>query len=99
MIALYILLVTIGAIAGICVLNGWVLSILWGWFLVPLGLAPISVISAIGIALILNYIQKDFKAEETEGDTAIDKFVNAITKALAKPLGALFVGWIITLFM
>lgn len=36
------------------VLNGWVLSILWGWFLVPtLKLPPLTVVQAIGIAMVI----------------------------------------------
>jgi hypothetical protein len=49
-------------------LHGWVLSILWGWFLVPLEIPAISVPAAMGISLIVGamahqHTPKDFFAK------------------------------------
>ena len=48
--------------------RGLVLSILWGWFIVPLGVVPIGVLLAIGISITLGVampIRLDSK-EKTE---------------------------------
>ena len=38
-------------------LDGWALSVLWGWFLVPtLGLPDLSFIQATGIAIIVEFL-------------------------------------------
>ncbi len=43
------------------VMEGFTLSFLWGWFLVPLGLPNISVIHAFGIALTARFFSKRLK--------------------------------------
>lgn len=32
--------------------SGWVLSVLWGWFVVPLGLPPLALWAACGVRLV-----------------------------------------------
>lgn len=76
------------------VLNGYVLSILWGWFLVPLGLPEIGVITGIGICIIANFVTykaSDFKEIPGERSNYIGMFLT--------PLVVLLVGWIFHSFM
>lgn len=50
--------------------RGFVLSELWGWFVVPLGVGELGVAHAIGFALVVGYLtyQPDAKSEsEVEG--------------------------------
>lgn len=37
-------------------LRGWALSMLWAWFLVPLGAPPLSVAQACGVSLLVAYL-------------------------------------------
>jgi len=60
-IVVVLIAVMLAFIAGImvvsCLLRGWVLSILWRWFMVPtLGLPALSVPQAIGIALVVGML-------------------------------------------
>ena len=42
----------IGAIVGLSILRGWVISIMWSWYMVPVfGLPQVNVPLAIGISL------------------------------------------------
>lgn len=83
------------------IFNGYALSVLWGWFVVPtFGVPQLSVVSAIGIALIVSYmthqITDDKKGEKGNfGETMAQATANAITK----PLFALLFGYIVHLFM
>ena len=84
------------------ILNGYVLSVLWGWFMVPtFGLPDLSVAAAVGISLIVRYLTDQHKSSEpkNEGETFGEKFGTAIGIAILAPLFALFFGWIIHLFM
>jgi|OM-RGC.v1.031168147 hypothetical protein len=87
-----IVLFTVGAI-----LKGWVLSILWGWFIVPVFHLPqLSVVAAIGVAMALSYTVNGL----TSGKGNKDKDgVARILTMLLGPFVVLFVGWIVHLFM
>ena len=75
------------------VLNGWALSILWLWFLVPFGLPVLSIPQAIGIAMVVNYLTYQYiKNNDKDWGTAL-------VAALARPFVALGIGYIVTLFL
>jgi hypothetical protein len=58
-----------GVLIGIW--NGFVLSIMWGWFVVPLGLPTITVPNAIGLALIVDLVRPYRKPDDHKaGDKA-----------------------------
>ena len=82
------------------VLNGWVLSIMWGWFFVPvLGLPSLSVVQAIGIAMVISYLTSHRDPESNSNEDAGEKFGKAVAHAIFYPLFTLFVAWIVHLFM
>ena len=88
------LLITLSAIW-----RGYVLSILWGWFVVPtFHLPQLSIVAAIGIAMVVSYLthQTSMGKDEREGWDAFG-YTKAIT--IINPLIALFFGWIVHLFM
>ncbi|OGL32324.1 hypothetical protein A3F64_03165 [Candidatus Saccharibacteria bacterium RIFCSPHIGHO2_12_FULL_42_8] len=92
----------IGALIGISsILNGWVLSILWGWFVVPTFDAPdISVVQAIGLALVVRFLTHSRSIEESDDSMSKEeKLQKAAIVAIASPLFALFFGWIVHFFM
>lgn len=85
------------------IFNGYALSVLWGWFVVPTFGAPaLGVVPSIGIAMVVSYLTHqvhgcDRKKEKDQS------FVEAISYSIAfvflKPSIALFFGWIVHLFM
>lgn len=83
------------------ILNGWVLSLLWSWFFVPtLGLPHLSVIQAIGVAMVITYLTTHRGTESDDSNkSSTEKFVEAVIFAFFYPLFALFFGWIVHLFM
>jgi len=96
----------IGCLAGIIVLimipliailQGWVLTVLWGWFIVPTFRAPeLSIAVAIGLTLIVGMF-KDINIKNSEKSSE-DRLVEAIATVLT-PFVFLFLGWIVQLFM
>jgi hypothetical protein len=97
------------AVGGI--LDGWVLSILWGWFMVPVfHLPPLTIVPAIGIALTIGFLIKKAPrsvGEEKASRPNVGKMDQEQWGFLAKnlvlpwlsPFITLFFGWVVHLFM
>ncbi len=95
------LLACLGIVFGIILIpvmvifQGWVLTILWGWFIVPTFRAPeLSIPVAIGLTLIVGM----FKSYNTKQESTEEKLTSGIATILI-PLFLLFIGWIVHLFM
>jgi Na+(H+)/acetate symporter ActP len=73
--------------------SGYVLSILWGWFIVPtFGLPMLSIPVAIGLALIVSYLTKSVSNTKTDWGWSI-------SIAIITPLVALCMGYVVHSFM
>lgn len=85
-------LVLLGAayIVGSAILNGWVLSYLWAWFLVPLGVRPLGVAWAIGLAVLVGLLTNHHVPVK---DQKIDSY-ELLAGQIVRPLLALLVGYI-----
>jgi len=81
--------------------NGWVLSILWGWFMVPtFGLPTLSMPQAMGIALVVSYLTYHYNgvpAQEKE-KTKAEKIIS-VSMPILRPLFTLGFGWVIHQYM
>ena len=86
-------LAVIGSVA-----KGYVLTILWSWFVMPIfGLPALAVAPAIGFALFVSYLTYQVDARrEAEVENRLEK--NLITVS-ALPLAVLGVGWVIQHFI
>ena len=90
----FIALVFINAI-----INGWVFSTLWSWFISgTFGLPELSIPVAIGIALTVSFLTTngDIKAEEKG---AIEIMVGELIKSVLKCLTAVGGGWVVLQFV
>jgi hypothetical protein len=85
-----------GLLAGYSIVSGYVLSVLWGWFFVPLFNAPVlPVVAAMGVAMTVNYMTGHY-TKKNSGDVAgLDAVGDAAAHMVCKPLFALGIGWII----
>ena len=83
-------------------LKGYVLSVLWSWFIVPIfGLPVLSLPVAIGICIIIGMFidnNKDNEAKTVDDDKKTEEIFKSILRFLA-PLAALFTGWVVQGFM
>ena len=97
--ALSVFGIIIAVIVGLflfCIYNAWVLTILWGWFIVPLGVKSLSIAHAYGFTLVTGLILSNRGVKENKGK---DDWVSSIVTWLLLPLVALFFGWIAVGFM
>ena len=96
MIALAFLASIIVLVVISSILRGYVLSVLWGWFVVPtFGLPALSIPIAIGISLILAFTTHQISVKKEEDKSFGTQFSNIILY----PLLTLAIGWIVTLFI
>ena len=98
-----VILVVVG-IGGVIVLsalvNGWTLSILWKWFMVPVfGLPMLSIPQAIGIAMVIGYLTfQNNDAQEKERSTT-ERVIFWVALIVLRPLITLAFGWIVHQYM
>jgi len=97
------LIACLGIIVGliliptIAILQGWVLTILWSWFIVPTFHAPeLSIAVAIGLTLVVGMF-KEIKIN-TKEKSSDEKLTEAIAVVIM-PFVFLFLGWIVHSFM
>lgn len=93
----------IGSAVGIAALlaltsiwSGYVLSVMWGWFIVPVFHAPaLSIPVAIGFSLVVSYLTHQM-TPNSERKPGWDEFGSSMAYAFIKPAIALLFGWIVT---
>lgn len=84
------------------VANGYALSVLWRWFIVPIFYLPaLNIPQALGLALVISMLTKDFdsNSDKESDDTLTDVLIKATMKVFIKPAFALLFGWIVLQFM
>ena len=90
-------LIVVAALVG-AIIGGYVLSVMWGWFVVPLfNLPPLSIPYAIGINLIVSFLtQPNYKSSDKEKPS---KVIAEMLMACFAPLMYLGMGWIVLQFI
>lgn len=80
------------------VYGGWVVSVLWSWFVVPLFAVPaLSVAQAIGLSIVIAVFTHQVQESETDG--LWDAIGKSIGAALVTPTMYLAMGWIVQSFL
>lgn len=96
--ALLLSLATFGGLVVYSIFIGaFVVHTLWAWFLVPaLHVAPLSIVAAYGLMLIVNYVTWQGTLPQ---ETDKKKQVSNLANALLRPWLVLFFGWILKHYM
>lgn len=85
------------------IFNGWVLAVLWEWFIWPLGIKAISIPEAIGISILVQALWKPeyplMAAKFAEIESLNDFLGKAFGETIWKPLTLLISGWLLTFFL
>ena len=81
------------------VLNGWALTKLWAWFIVPtFGLEQLTIVAAIGLSLVVKYLTMQIKINDKEKPYS-ETLMNSVIISTVKPLMALLIGSIVKMWM
>jgi len=88
---------TITVFALMVVWQGFVLSLLWKWLIVPVFQTPtLGLAGAIGITLIVNHLTKSV---DTDEEFNISDLSDKILTTITMPLIALGMGWLVQFFI
>lgn len=85
-----LLAITIPLGIPLIIWRGYVLSVLWRWFVVPLGVPTLGVAHAVGIATTVYLLRKGSKREEIDREYII----RATATSIVAPATALLIGWL-----
>jgi len=101
--ALFIIIFAIIALGififSVTVLRGYTLTVLWKWFIIPMfHLPPITMIQAIALMLVINFLFKDTKVDWKK-KTEPSEFLSSIGTVILQCGMILLIGWIVTKFM
>ena len=81
------------------IINGFVFSKLWLWFIVPIfQMQPLRVVEAIGIIFLINFI-KAKKDKESDKDKFWETFATNMVFVVLMAGFALLSGWVVMLFL
>lgn len=97
----YLLMFLVSLAVGIplSIYGGFVLFLLWAWFITPVfGLTELSIIQAIGVILVARMVCPSPSSDDDD-KTLYFRFVKATAQGIAKPTVALLMGVIFQFFM
>lgn len=76
--------------------SGYVLSMIWGWLIVPIFHAPpLSIIAAVSLALVVEFLTYHHSYSEKESKNYKDR----ISDMISYPLTFLVIGWVVKMFI
>ena len=79
--------------------GGYVLSVLWGWFVSPLGVQSISALHAAGLQCLFLSFLGSRGTKDTYGKYSFEILSAALVNPIIGPAFGLLVGWIIKSWM
>ena len=97
-----ILICILGVVAIVLSLiwSGYVLAILWGWFIVPvLSCAQLSIPQAIGLSATVRYLTWQHSTAKPDDRPWQEQAVYAISAATIYPAFALLIGWAVSFWL
>lgn len=95
---LFSILVSFALMLTGAIWQGYVLHILWGWFMTPVfSLPPLTMFQAVGVALVVGYLTKQSESG-LKKDKNLKPYLMWYEMAL-NPALALLVGWIVKQFL
>lgn len=80
--------------------KGYVLMILWAWFVVPtFGLPALAIAPAIGLAMVVSFLTYQSDASKEPECEFSERMAKAVARALLTPAFVLGIGWVVRQFM
>lgn len=82
-------------------MNGWVLSILWEWFIIPIfNVSSLSIPMAIGFSLVIGFLTKKSSSDENNKNKEISTLVGEVIEySILYPLFTLALAWVVVQFI
>lgn len=87
----------VGIIAASAMLQGWAMSILWLWFIVPLGMKELNIPMAIGLCLVIS-VCSYYRPHKSESND-LNETLSNLAMVFIKPILLLAIGWVVKGFL
>jgi hypothetical protein len=91
------------AIVPVMLFRGFVLSVLWGWFVVRLGVPPIGIVNAIGLSFLISFLTyhytKPVTATKANRAAMLSDAGSSLIAGLSIGVFALLFGYILHFFL
>lgn len=88
---------SVSTVVGV-IMRGWVLTILWSWFITPLfSLKEIGIVNAIGLSIVAAYLTKQTTHCEDKRESH-EKIIEMLLSPFLSPLFALAIAWVVHSF-
>lgn len=88
------------AMAVAVTLNGYVISIIWGWFIVPIfGLPPLAIAEAVAVVLVARVIANPVSKSSGKTPDWEEWLSDFIAYSVLGPFMILGLAWIVRLFV
>ena len=71
---------------------GWIVSILWGWFVTPLGVTPINAWHGAGISLLISLLTAKYDVKSEPSPTPTKDFLSGVVLVLVYGVIVLLFG-------
>ena len=95
----FVVLVAVMAVYG-CFVQGFVISHLWDWFIVPtFGLKPLLIREALGLGLVTSYLTYQIQSKPKSPKGEIWDTTPDVLTTLLHPWMALLIGWIVHILL
>jgi putative Mn2+ efflux pump MntP len=93
MVAIFLVLETVFIIGIYSVLNGWVLTILWNWFIIPVFHLPqLTIVQAIGVVMVIGYLTKEVDINKEEKGTPKERLWKSLGVASIETIYSFILG-------
>lgn len=97
---LILLFATITAMAVGAILNGFVISVVWGWFIVPIfGLPSLTIAEAVSVVIVARAVVNPVSKSDSKNKGWEDWLSDFITYSVVGPFMILGLAWIVSLFI
>jgi|GEM_PF-3051235 hypothetical protein len=83
------LLILLICLALSCFFSGWILKTMWAWFIVPLGVMPLSIAHAIGVDSLLTIYRFRYRKRDDNEDWYIPVVGAVFGNLILLAIGAL----------
>lgn len=86
------------SVVPLAIYNGWVVSVLWNWFIPPtfVGMSSLSIAKAIGLTLVVGvFLNIRQPKDETEYSSLSAEVIVALGVPLARGIVFLISGWLV----
>jgi hypothetical protein len=80
------------------ILRGWTISVVWGWFIVPMGAPSIGIAQAIGLSCFASIFTIGLKTDVADQGDEVERVVTAILNAVVSYALILGTAYIVKAF-